>query len=465
MKCGIDIFENLNTEKINYIVWKNSNIIDKFFNGEENLDIYIHRNDHKRFQILSKKNNWIEVKSTSNNFNEIKHYLFFEHNKILHIHAYFSLFTGNSISKNYDLSTFANYFQNKHFDNKYKIWILNYDVQLLLFKIRIAIKKKSLLGRYLLLRERNNYKAEISYIMNNIHPKNINPKSNLKNIDFQAINLSNKKYINNDNLLNSVKPFKRVNLFQTFFHELSFLGNIFIQKLFKLKKFKFSRNQIIFISGPDSSGKTTITNDLKNLFKKHFKTKIFSIGKPYPVFIIKILIKKEYFKNKKISINNLSNKNIDPSYFKLLKNINLAIFRYIYSLNIFYFNQNTGIIILDRYLSENIGDVNGPRTIITHKSSTIKKIFSTIEIFFYKKTKFINNEYQILTNLENCLERNRKRYKEVKKNDNEIIKRFKNYDKSNFKSKKKFMIDNNSDKKKTIKCLLSILSKNINENN
>tara|TARA_B110000037_G_C17109742_1_gene501350 strand:- start:777 stop:2174 length:1398 start_codon:yes stop_codon:yes gene_type:complete len=465
MKCGINIFDDLNTEKVNYVVWKNSNIIDNFFNGEENLDIYIHKDDHERFQFLSKKNNWIEVKSTSNNFKEIKHYLFFAPNKILHIHAYFKLFTGNSISKNYDLSTFVNYFQNKHFDNRYRIWILNYDIQLLLFKIRIAIKRRSLLGRFLLLREKNNYKKEISYIKNNIQTKNTNPKLDLININFLTTNLADKKYVNNDYLLNSVKSFKRVNLFQTFIHELLFLGNIFIQKLFKLKKFKFNKNQIIFISGPDSSGKTTITNDLKNLFKRHFKTKVFSIGKPYPVFFIKTLIKKNYFQNKKISINHLTNKNIDPSYLRLLKNINLAIFRYIYSLNIFYFNQSTSIIILDRYLSENVGDVNGPRTIITNKGSSIKKIFSTIEIYFYKKTKFINHEYQIITDLENCLERNRKRYKAVKKNDDEIIKRFKKYNKSNFKSKEKFMIDNNAEKKGTIKYLLNLLSRSINENN
>jgi hypothetical protein len=465
MKCGLNIFENLNTEKINYVVWKNSNIIDKFFNGEENLDIYIHKHDHKRFQILSKKNNWVEVKSTSNNFNEIKHYLFFEHNKILHIHAYFKLFTGNSISKNYDLSTFTNYFQNKHFNSSYKIWILNYDIQLLLFKIRIAIKRRSLLGRYLLIREKNNYKEEISFILKNIQTKNTNPKLELKNINFQITNLTHKNYANNDYLLNSVKPFKRVNLFQTFLHELSFLRNIFIQKLFKLKKFKFNKNQIIFISGPDSSGKTTITNDLKNLFQKHFKTKIFSIGKPYPVFFIKTLIKKNYFQNKKISIKHLTNKDIDPGYFRLLKNIILAIFRYIYNLNIFYFNRSTTIIILDRYLSENVGDINGPRTVITNKGSPIKKIFSTIEIYFYKKAKFINYEYQVLTDLKNCLERNRKRYKAVEKSDDEIITRFKNYNKSNFKSKKKFTINNNSDKNETIKYLLNLLSRNINENN
>ena len=142
MCFGLKIFDDLNHEKIKYMVWKNSNLIDDFLAGHENLDIFIHKSHHEKFEMLIKKNNWVEVKSTTNNFNEIKHYLYFNHNRILHIHAYFNLFTGNSISKNYDLSNYLDYFKNTHFDERYKMWILNYDLQLQLFIIRTLIKKK-----------------------------------------------------------------------------------------------------------------------------------------------------------------------------------------------------------------------------------------------------------------------------------------------------------------------------------
>ena len=55
MKYGIKIFEDLNNEQIKYIVWKNTNLIDKFFNGKENLDIFIHRDHQERFKFLLKK--------------------------------------------------------------------------------------------------------------------------------------------------------------------------------------------------------------------------------------------------------------------------------------------------------------------------------------------------------------------------------------------------------------------------
>ena len=66
------------------------------------------------------------------------------------------------------------YFENKYFDNKYKIWILNHDKQLLLFNIRLAIKKRSLLGRYLISREKIYYNDEISNILININSKKNN---------------------------------------------------------------------------------------------------------------------------------------------------------------------------------------------------------------------------------------------------------------------------------------------------
>ena len=463
MNSGINLFDDLNSEQINYVVWKNTNLINQFFEGTENIDIFIYAKHHEKFKFLIEKNNWVEVKSTSNNFDQIKHYLFFDTNKILHIHAYFKLYTGNSISKNYDLTNFLNYFDNKHFNKEYKIWILNYDFQLLLFKIRTLLKKKSLFGRYLLRREMSYHRKELSNIITEIKKNKNSSNLYLENIKIDPKDLNFKEYNNNDNYLELIKNFKRVNLLMSFFYELLFLINIFKKKIFKLKKFKLNKNIIIFISGADASGKTTITSDLEILFRQYFKTKKFTIGKPYPAFLIKILTKKNFFKKNEISF--INNKNENLSYLRLIKNVNLSMLRFIYSLNIFYFNRNTNIIILDRYLSENIGDINGPRITNNFKNSSLKKILSIIEMYFYKRAKYVQNEYKLITELETCFLRNRERHKEVIKTDEEISKRFKNYFSSKFKSKNQFIIDNNLSKKKTITDILNLLSKNINENN
>ena len=40
MNSGINFFDDLNSENINYVVWKNTNLIKQFYEGKENLDIY-----------------------------------------------------------------------------------------------------------------------------------------------------------------------------------------------------------------------------------------------------------------------------------------------------------------------------------------------------------------------------------------------------------------------------------------
>ena len=78
---------------------------------------------------------------------------------------------------------------------------------------------------------------------------------------------------------------------------------------------------------------------------------------------------------------------METSYVKLLKNINLAFLRYVYSLNIFYFNRSSSIIILDRYLSETVNDINGPRSNINFNSSLFKNSYLLLKFLFIKIKK------------------------------------------------------------------------------
>ena len=103
----------------------------------------------------------------------------------------------------------------------------------------------------------------------------------------------------------------------------------------------------ILISGADGSGKTTLINDLEKLFQKYFKTKKFNIGKPFPDFILNLYEKKKINKNQNLNTQKKVN-----NFLNTLKNLNLALLRFLYSLNIFYMNNNINIFLLDRYVSE-----------------------------------------------------------------------------------------------------------------
>ena len=98
--------------------------------------------------------------------------------------------------------------------------------------------------------------------------------------------------------------------------------------------------------------------------------------------------------NKTSNLNEVSIKNI-------IKDLNLSFLRFIYSILIFRFSFFKNILIFDRYVSENINDINGPRINIRNKKYF--KFFSSLEVFFYKKIKTLYLEYKLNTSLDECL--------------------------------------------------------------
>ena len=55
MNLRTELFDQVNRQKINYVIWKNINLLDKFLNGEENLDIYVENSQKKQFDSILKK--------------------------------------------------------------------------------------------------------------------------------------------------------------------------------------------------------------------------------------------------------------------------------------------------------------------------------------------------------------------------------------------------------------------------
>ena len=63
MKFNLDIFKEINNKKIKYVVWKNLDLLEDFFLGNENIDIYVKYSDKEKFITLLKSRKWIEVVS------------------------------------------------------------------------------------------------------------------------------------------------------------------------------------------------------------------------------------------------------------------------------------------------------------------------------------------------------------------------------------------------------------------
>jgi len=133
--------------------------------------------------------------------------------------------------------------------------------------------------------------------------------------------------------------------------------------------------------------------------------------------------------------------------------------------NIFYFHNNTNIFLLDRYVSEFTGHINGPRLQKNNNLNTLNYFLFKTENYFYKLIKPINVEFRLITDVNTCLKRNKKRLKLAKETDDEIIFRHKIFSNSRFKSKKIIELNNDLNKLDSINNIIKIIVKDLNENN
>lgn len=442
----MELFFYLNKKKIKYVVWKNSNLIDKFFEGKENLDILIDYNEDELDKILSSFK-WVEFKNLTINHKKIKHYYLLMQDRILHIHLYFDLITGDSLSKDYIFDKDV-LFEHFFYDKKYNIKILNYDIQKFLFFVRLIIKNSSIFG-YLLYRKQIDYYQQ-EFIFLNQSSKKI---SNIYFLPSKLINMIN-KHSSDEIFIPSfielfiyclkIRKYRRINfLHKNYIILIAIIKNIFLKKIFK-RKMTLKNSKIISIVGPDGSGKSTLIKYLYDYFN-FTNVRIYNIAKPYPIIIIKLVILyKNFFINKNQFIDkkkniDLNNKN---TIFFLLKSVILSFLRYRISIKMKKDLNKGYLIFCNRYISVNLGDINGPR-IIT-KNNFLETLFGSIEKYFYKKIFTCDYEVRLNADIKTCLSRNENRNKDIKKNANEIIDRYNLFLKSYFKTNKIFIIENNN---------------------
>ncbi|MDC0624479.1 hypothetical protein OAP76_02325, partial [Alphaproteobacteria bacterium] len=239
-----------------------------------------------------------------------------------------------------------------------------------------------------------------------------------------------------------IKKNRRIN----FFHKnliivQAILKNLFFKKVLK-KKDKLLKSKFVAIIGPDGSGKSTLIRYMKNYFN-FLDIKTYHIAKPYPYLILLLIIyyKKFIKKNNNIKINGLELTDKNNNIIFLLKSIFLAFLRYRVSKKIQKDLKKGYLVISDRYISNKVGDINGPRIICNDNFMVC--IFSKIENYFYSNIHIC--EFAIILNasLEVCLKRNKNRIKPINKNSDEITNRYNLFSKSNFRVKNKFFLDNN----------------------
>ena len=425
----INFLASLDNADIEYVIWKNIHIIEKSINGLFNLDIYIPSVKYKDFLEKAKSYYLIRAIHPVNNFPYVEHFYLLDKNlKIFHLHVYSKIITGESILKEYILPYDELIINNRKKHERYNIWVLNNEINTYIFAIRHILKGNSLLSRVLYSKEIKSYKLEWDSIQNK-SKELLMKKPFIDNQFLERSNLFSEKF-DLPNILFANKFRVKINRYLRYRNQIEvtyyryiIYFKLLINKYFiKRKKILSKRALLIAFTGVDGSGKSTMNKVMTNFFKNFLTINSFHIGKPQGKLLDNLYFKlsknRKYIREKKHKFK--KSNSILYSFLAIF----LAILRYKLSLRINKKVKSGVLAFVDRWPTNKLGLMDGPRIALKKGSPFYLKTLRDIEAKIYNN--FIKADLCIffVVSKNIALIRNKKRIKRNKETSYQIINRY-----------------------------------------
>lgn len=161
-----EFIEELNTNGVRYCHWKSNLSLSKSLSGQSDVDLLVHREDARLFRtILSQLDFRPAANKDGEDFPSIEHHFALDEESgvLVHVHAYFRVITGDSLSKNYRFPIEEMLLQNTRMEDS--IPLLAKSAELIVFTLRIMLKHTSLVELVLLARYWKDVKQEINWLL------------------------------------------------------------------------------------------------------------------------------------------------------------------------------------------------------------------------------------------------------------------------------------------------------------
>ena len=419
----------LDDEEVNYVSWKNNHQLDLVMSGNGDLDLFVPFDSRSKFFNLCRNSGWIEV------INPVAHYPWVHHFYgmnddflFYHIHVYFKVVTGENWLKEYILPLDQWMIQNRIWSNEHNIWILDNTSQAYIFTVRHLLKGASISSRALYYSEMDSYQEEWMKCKQKAHSL-----SKASPVDITS-------YLEGSSILE--QEFHLPNIWTALsfrfsisaclrFHWLSlpirrivaFLHR-FINKFFLNRKKLFPHaGLVIAISGVDGSGKTTMLKELDKVFDQFLTLKKFHLGRPQGK-LIELIWRALGNTSKNSTMPGCAQLSTPSSIGKSFNGAVLAILR-LRKARIAMKQANQGnLVLVDRWPTDQLGKMDGPRVIIGSSSGYVQHICSRVESWAYSVMPKADVCYFFELPMNIAIERNRKRSKDNKETDEQISARF-----------------------------------------
>ena len=159
------LIEKLSTNGIRYCHWKSNSALSQVLAGQTDVDFLIHRKDGDSFRLLMSQ---LEFRPTGIQgdapFPAVEHYFALDEETgiFVHVHAYYRIITGESLSKNLHLPFEEMLLQNVREEDSIRVPVKS--AELVVFTIRMMLKHTSLVELFMLARDWKAIRREIEWL-------------------------------------------------------------------------------------------------------------------------------------------------------------------------------------------------------------------------------------------------------------------------------------------------------------
>ena len=446
-----NLFKKLDEKDVFYCSWKSNNRLAEFLSGKDDLDLYVSYSDKSNFESTLLSLGFKAVDSYVSSYPYVQHFIGLDHSscKLVHLHVYFKIVTGESNSKNYLLPLDS--WIKRNIDKTREIPVLSHEAQWVVYLLRFFIKIGSPLSLILFFRDIKKYQDEK-------HSINASIVIDLPDFLSEELFLEVSTSFTNGSLYNKFKcswllksalsGFKRKNMVNHLLYELLNTSKRVFNKLFLKRKKNLKNGVLVAVCGLDGSGKSTAVNSLLEFYSQQFSTHVVHIGRPNPT-IITFPFWVAFRVIEKFMHSDKSESKSVESYFPSANVGIISAFRYLIlayerfktAKRASKFLMKGYIVISDRYPTMSYGKMDSPRVLNKPQMNFLYSYFHNKEKKLYQSILPCDLALHLSVPVEVSIERNRERVKAGKETDNEIRARYHVNSNLNFKADRYCKID------------------------
>ena len=461
-KLSKDLIDGLKSKSINYCHWKSNLLLNEALNGYDDLDLLVKKEDIHRFEILLHKLGFKRASNANLEIQSVHHFYGYDEGtgEILHLHVYYEIKTGPSWTKSLRFN-FENYLLDNTIYHESNVLVPEKHIEIVIFIIRVMMKYTKV-NEYLLVRKESKRTIrEIEYLLDGLNEKGI---EEFLNLYFPKISLEDfYKYIETirgggyiKKMLHAIQLKRKVKnyiyqgvLLNTRNNASQFVYRVLNKLLCKQKKNLVAGGALIAIVGLDATGKSTVSKDVKRWLGKNFTISHVHFGKPpstlltFPLnFVIKILRKRISLQSELRSSTKSMNK--QKSYMYMLRQLVLAYDRGSLVRKIWKKTAKGGIVLCDRYKSQDHGVMDSKRLIPDHYTS-FKNKMASLENQIYDSMTAPDIMFYLTVSVELAVQRNEDRIKEGKESEEFLRHRHLENKNLSYNAKNLYEIDTNKE--------------------